>query len=226
MYGKPGSGKSVLSSQIIYFLRSDPTRRVAFFYYDFSTPAIGVTTHILKSICSQLIRMSPELASFVYHEHLSKGSKVVPSTLKVILQQLLSHFEDLRLVIDSVDETPQEEHKTLIKTICELTDSSPSCKTLIISQDIASIAFPLSKKQKLSLQAINEKYYGAIKYIIKDLKTQILEKAEGYFYRMIWEARLSSFTAQSHNFSSSMAKSHLSTLQNPKAYLLLLMSPN
>ncbi|KAJ2987229.1 hypothetical protein NUW58_g4620 [Xylaria curta] len=201
IYGKPGSGKSVLSSQIIYFLRSDPRRNVVFFFCDFHTPATGVTSHILKSMCSQLIRMSSEFVPFIYDEYVSKGRKVVPSTLKEILPKLLAHFEDVHLVIDGVDESPQGEHRALIKTICKLTDTNLSCKTLIVSQDIPSIAISLSKRQKLcisdekdhiredmgmvvdsALREINNMHDGAIgESVLGELKDRILEKAEGMF---------------------------------------------
>ncbi|KAI1291072.1 hypothetical protein F5Y03DRAFT_377684 [Xylaria venustula] len=201
LYGKPGSGKSILSSQIIYFLRSDPARHVLFFFCDFHTPAMEVTAYIFKSLCSQLVRMSSEFVPFVYNDYVSKGRKVVPSTLKEILTQLLAHFEDVRLVLDGIDELPQGEHRTLIKTICEVTDSNPTCKTLIVSQDIPTIATSLSKKQRMciseeencirrdmdmvvdgSLREINNMHEGFIEEpILQDLKGKILEKAKGMF---------------------------------------------
>lgn len=158
-----------------------------------------VTAYIFKSICSQLVRMSSELVPFLYNDYVSKGRKVVPSTLKEILTQLLAHFEDVHLILDGIDELPQGEHRTLIKTICEVTDSSPSCKTLIVSQDIPSIATSLSKKQRMciseeeacirhdmdmvvdgSLREINNMHEGFIEEpVLQDLKGKILEKAKG-----------------------------------------------
>ncbi|KAI1824553.1 hypothetical protein F4861DRAFT_505422 [Xylaria intraflava] len=201
LHGKPGSGKSVLSSQMIYFLRSDPARHVLFFFCDFHTPATGATAHIFKSICSQLVRMSLELVPFIYSDYVSKGRKVAASTLKELIAQLLVRFEDVRLVFDGLDEIPEREHKTLIRAICELTDSSPTCRTLIVSQDIPSIASSLSQKPKMciseeedhirqdmsmvvdcSLREINDMHDGVIEEpVIQDLKDKVLARAKGMF---------------------------------------------
>ncbi|KAI1180456.1 hypothetical protein F4777DRAFT_530453 [Nemania sp. FL0916] len=199
--GKPGSGKSCLSSQIIDFLRSDPKRHVAYFFCDFHTPAIGVGTYIFRSICSQLIRASTELTSFIFNEYVSTGQRLALNTLKRLLVQLLGDFDDVRLVFDGIDELSQAEHKPLIKAICEITESSSTCKTLIVSQDIPSIETILSKTQKMgiseerhhirqdmevivaaSLRNINDMHDGFIQdSVIQDLKERILEKAQGMF---------------------------------------------
>ncbi|KAI0964813.1 hypothetical protein F4678DRAFT_468147 [Xylaria arbuscula] len=129
-----------------------------------------VTAYIFKSIYSQLIRMLSELVPFVYNDYVSKGRKVVPSTLKEILTQLLAHFEDVRLVLDGIDELPQGEHRTLVKTICEVTNSNPTCKTLIDMDMVVDG----------SLREINNMHEGFIKEpILQDLKGKILEKANG-----------------------------------------------
>jgi hypothetical protein len=160
---------------------------------------MGVTAHILKSLCSQLVAISTDLVPFVYNEYVSKGRKAVLSTLKEILPHLLACYEDVRIIVDGIDESPQGEHKALIKTLCDLTNMSPSCKTLLVSQDIPSIAASLAKKQRLcisgekkymlrdmemvvdsSLTAINDMHNGVIeKAVLQSLKGKILDKAEG-----------------------------------------------
>ncbi|KAI0476181.1 hypothetical protein GGR56DRAFT_641517 [Xylariaceae sp. FL0804] len=194
LYGKPGSGKSVLSAQIISFLRADPSRSVIFFFCDFHTPSASVSTHVLAQLCSQLIRLSPDAAPFIYDEYLTKGRKASSRILREALPKLLASFEDIRLVVDGIDEIPRVEHNGLIKDLIYLTNSSPSCKTLLVSQDIPTIALSLSRRPKLcisqekesiqkdlmmivdsSLQEINLMHNGVIEEaVLEGLKAKIV----------------------------------------------------
>ncbi|KAH9990747.1 hypothetical protein F4779DRAFT_609911 [Xylariaceae sp. FL0662B] len=205
LYGKPGSGKSVIASQIITFLRSDPHRNVCFFFCDFHTPSLGIGARILRAFSAQLVRASQTIVPYLYDECVSKGQKASTDVLRKVLPQVLTHFDDLRLLVDGIDEVAASEHRVLINDLLGFTEKVPGCKILIVSQDIPSIAGPLSRKSIDQLSLANEKertqkdleviIEGCLQEIdeqqggmieendMKALKISILNKAEGMF---IW----------------------------------------
>ncbi|KAK1463568.1 NACHT domain-containing protein [Colletotrichum cuscutae] len=156
LHGKPGSGKlhrdkflghrlifkgkSILCSQLIYFLRSSANWNCLFFFCDFHTTGYGVTAQVLRSMCAQILDLIPETASFMHKECVDPGKKPTTLCLKVLIPKLFSFFKDLRLVIDGVDEIGSSEHGELIKTLTKLADTQDNFRLLISSQDILSIA--------------------------------------------------------------------------------------
>lgn len=191
-------GKSVLSSQIIYYLRNFP-RHVCFFFCDYHTPSSTASACIWGSFCAQLVRISPTLVPYLYDEYVAKGKRPSVNTLKEILPIFLQHLNNVCLVVDMIDEIPSE-HQRLIKDLIQLTKGQAStCKALIVSQDIPSIGAQLSDSKRLpmgeemgyvrrdlamiierGLLEINDLYNGALKpATIQSLQNEILDKAEG-----------------------------------------------
>lgn len=197
--GKPGSGKSILSSRLIRFLRSDPSRRVCFFFCDYNTSPLDVSTQILRTICSQIIRIAPDLVPYVYDECLGKAQRPSSDILRTILPRLFSRFDDLQVVVDGIDEVPPSEHRNIIKTLLQLPITCTGLKLLLVSQDLPSISIHLSKKPRLclseeseatrkdhaimvagSLKELNEEHDGAIPTdFLENLEKSILERSEG-----------------------------------------------
>jgi hypothetical protein len=110
--GIPGAGKTVLSSLIVQHCmdRATGERAVAFFYCDYKDINSQNVTNILSSLASQLARQDE--VSFqllrtyhaaLYPEHQLKRS---PDTdeLIVLLQAMSATFEDVRIVVDGLDE--------------------------------------------------------------------------------------------------------------------------
>ncbi|KAK1728107.1 uncharacterized protein BDZ83DRAFT_149704 [Colletotrichum acutatum] len=199
--GKPGSGKSILCSQLIYFLRSNPTWNCLFFFCDFHTTGYGVTVQVLRSICAQIMDLVPETASFIYKEGVVSGKTPSTSILKEFIPKLFSFFEDLRLIIDGIDEIGSSEHGELIKTLARLAETQGNFRLLISSQDIPSIARNLKGRPTLivgkqsasvckdiglivssRLEAINEGLDGRVpESVFTEIRETILKRAEGMF---------------------------------------------
>ncbi|KAK7960375.1 Vegetative incompatibility protein HET-E-1 [Apiospora saccharicola] len=199
--GKPGSGKSVLCAQLIRFLRSDPNRKVCFFFCDFQTPSHSISTHILRSIASQILHIVPDAVPYIYNEYVGKPQPPAGQTLKRILQNLFSLAKDLRLVIDGIDEIAPSEHQILLKDLLQLTKAAPNLKLLLVSQDISTISKPLSKQSKLRMSDERSSIEKDLTLIVRDsleeiigfhgdqigkdvlgqLERDILKKAEGMY---------------------------------------------
>ncbi|KAI1399172.1 hypothetical protein F4819DRAFT_429846 [Hypoxylon fuscum] len=202
LFGKPGSGKSVLASTIISFMQSNPKQRALYFFCDYHTPAYGISAYIFRVFCSQILRFSPELAPFFYDEYSSKGLSPSAMVLKEALSKTMKSIEFVRLVVDGIDELPSSEHRKLISELIDLaTSSGDTCKLLISSQDLPSIRPSLSRRSTLFLGDETEPIRKDIGYIVEkalvelddalggelggdlleNIRANIMSKAEGMF---------------------------------------------
>ncbi|KAK2765701.1 NACHT domain-containing protein [Colletotrichum kahawae] len=201
--GKPGSGKSILCSQLIHFLRTNKTRACLFFFCNYQTPGFAVTVQVLRNICAQVVRMSPDLAPYIYDEYLTKGRTPTLSALKPLLLELFKSFEDIRIIVDGVDEIDSGQHTELLKTVTKLVETTENCKLLVSSQDIPSIKMNFRGKPSFSvgaesssievkkdidlilgvrLEEINDRFEGAVSQTVLDeMRREILNRANGMF---------------------------------------------
>ncbi|KXH46596.1 NACHT domain-containing protein [Colletotrichum nymphaeae SA-01] len=143
----------------------------------------------------------PETASFMYKECVVSGKTPSTSFLKEFVPKLLRFFEDLRLIIDGIDEIGSSEHGELIKTLTKLAETQENFRLLISSQDIPSIARNLKGRPTLiigkqstsvckdiglivssRLEAINEGLDGRVpESVFTGIRETILKRAEGMF---------------------------------------------
>ncbi|UQC74164.1 NACHT domain-containing protein [Colletotrichum lupini] len=164
---------------LIYFLKSNPNWNCLFFFCDFHTTGYGVSVQVLRSICAQILNLVPETASFMHKDF----------------------FNDLRLIIDGIDEIVSSEHGELIKTLAKLAETQENFRLLISSQDIPSIARNLKGRPTLivgkqsasickdidlivssRLEAINEGLDGRVpESVFTEIRETILKRAEGMF---------------------------------------------
>ena len=120
--------------------------------------------------------------------------------LKDALAKILAEFDDIRLIVDGIDELPESEHKTLVNELINLTKASDnSCKLLISSQDRPRIRALLSKKCTLFLRDVKSEIEKDVElivtnsledldqnigiviapHVIEELRNKILQKSEG-----------------------------------------------
>ncbi|RFN46906.1 nacht domain-containing protein [Fusarium flagelliforme] len=147
LYGKPGSGKSVLVSQIISFLSLKKGTRVLFYFCDYHSTPYEITARVFRAFAAQVMRIAPETIPYFDDEYRSKGQRPSVSVLRGALAKVLAEFDDVRLLVDGIDELPACEHKALINELKQLVKlSGSSCKLMISSQDVPSIRPLLSQK--------------------------------------------------------------------------------
>lgn len=189
----------MVSAQIISLLREDPNRKVLFFFCDFHTPGCSVTTDALRTMCAQLLPMNEEIAPFIYEEHMMKGNTPSIDVLKNVALELFATFDDLRLVIDGVDELPHSEHRNFLDGLITLSYLSPGCKLLVSSQETPTISAIMASKATIfigeeaqsvakdmevivmsSLGKVNARAGGTIDdKVMRDCCSKIITKAEG-----------------------------------------------
>ncbi|KAG6358594.1 hypothetical protein INS49_012112 [Diaporthe citri] len=163
--GIAGSGKSVISSQLVNFI----TSRNGIVLHHFCTNASVMSSEydqVLKSLLEQLLRHDGDLTTNVYHEYVLKKQVAAVAILEQLLQTLLNtSAEDPRqrgyiwIVVDGVDElrdhSPNSQARLLnfIKQIVSKTNASENatCKALISARPSTTISHVLRQKPTVSL---------------------------------------------------------------------------
>ncbi|KAI0032451.1 hypothetical protein K488DRAFT_70603 [Vararia minispora EC-137] len=155
IYGKPGSGKSVLCSSIIDALLGDPELMFAFFYFDFRDPSKQNERDLLASLVLQFGKRSESLHSRLVKFHSSHSDTVGhadKATLTLCLKDMLQESGPVCIILDALDEWPdardkEPRHRILRPLLSRLrTLGSHGARLLITSrpeQDIRELMVPL-----------------------------------------------------------------------------------
>lgn len=165
--GVAGSGKSVISSQLVKFIKS----RNDFVLYHFCTNTSVASSEydqILKSLLEQLLRQDVDLTANVFSEYVLKKHTATIPTLEQLLQTLLITSTEGRskrsyvwVVLDGVDElrdhSPNSQARLLnfMKQVVFKTASSENatCKVIISGRPSTSLSHMLRQKPTVSLTA-------------------------------------------------------------------------
>ena len=159
--GIPGSGKSMLCSQLIERLREDERCATAYYICQ-SYASQSSCSQILGSIAAQLLRSHKDLASYVVQEYTSQGLNPTMSRLSKILA-ILQQRKKTRIVVDGLDEIQSKEHSLIISELHRLSRANDStCKVLFSSRDLSTISGLLQHSVILSLTDQKEELSRAI----------------------------------------------------------------
>ncbi|EEQ35613.1 hypothetical protein McanMca71_002980 [Microsporum canis] len=136
MHGKPGSGKTVLSSSIIEHLREEydsrPDVLLSYFYFDFGTPAKQSATNCLRYLLSRLVTKSLEVPHELRDLYVKKcnfGSETPALLDLTAIFKLFAESKDVQnifLVIDALDECPAHNRQELLDFLRTISSWSPS----------------------------------------------------------------------------------------------------
>ncbi|KAF2113185.1 hypothetical protein BDV96DRAFT_601378 [Lophiotrema nucula] len=110
--GIPGAGKTVLSTLIIEgcITNSSSDKAVAYFYCDYKDTRSQDPVHILGTLATQIARQSEdsyEILERYYialHPEKQLESKPKADEFSQVIEQMASCFDDLRLIVDGLDE--------------------------------------------------------------------------------------------------------------------------
>lgn len=117
LYGAPGRGKTVLSSGIFQDVRqiceADPTKVMAYFYFDFNDTTKQSPIHMLKSLLIQLSTKclrSPTPLESLFSSCGTGARQRSEEALVESLKQLLLDFPACYLILDALDECTDQTH--------------------------------------------------------------------------------------------------------------------
>lgn len=165
LVGSAGSGKSVISTQLVNFMKN-AGMTVLHHFCTFSSSASSAYDQILKTLLQQLLRQDAELTAHVYGEYVLKKRTATAQSLEQVLQMLLTSSSDdpnkssyIWIVLDGVDELREESPNiqarllSLMKQISSTTSARGAvvCKILISSRPSQTLLQALRKKPLVSL---------------------------------------------------------------------------
>ncbi|KAK3293870.1 uncharacterized protein B0H64DRAFT_398860 [Chaetomium fimeti] len=161
LQGSPGTGKSVMSAQLINYMKA-AKMFVIHHFCTHSYPSSTSYDQILRSLLLQLLRKDGDLVAHVYNECVLERKSPTLSTLEHLLQVLLASLssepcqaEHIWLLLDGLDECDADKQArvlSLLNQVASKFSSSDStiCKVLVSSRPTSILAKRLGKKQTLS----------------------------------------------------------------------------
>lgn len=176
LHGHPGTGKSVLATQIATFLKSDGQSLVISHFCSYPYAASKDYEQILKSILVQLIRPNIDIVAHVYEGLILKKKSVTSQVLEQLLRDTIgaislrpSHTGYIHLILDGLDECDSDKQVKVINMLERLVASALSsgstvCKVLLCSRMSQVIAKKSRHKQTVSLSDEKENMERAIRY--------------------------------------------------------------
>ncbi|KAK6221400.1 hypothetical protein LQW54_001501 [Pestalotiopsis sp. IQ-011] len=170
LQGIPGSGKSVLMTQIQAFMRSD-SRVVVSHFLNSSYATSTVYDQILRSLLLQLLRVDGDLTAHVYSKYVVGKKTTTISVLEELIKTLstLTSHEPRKtqfkwILIDGFESCDPNKQASLISLVNQLISRNRRsggtvCKVLISSRSSPILSKRLGRKQIMSLaeekQALN-----------------------------------------------------------------------
>ncbi|EHK47335.1 putative ankyrin repeat protein, partial [Trichoderma atroviride IMI 206040] len=132
LHGKAGSGKSVLSSSVIYHLqrefKDDASIAVVYFYFTFSDIIRQDNDGMLASLIKQVCCHRPNIPDLVNDlgEYKKKGMRPSTEELRNSFVTTLRGFTNVYIVIDALDECPDinTQREELMETLHYVLDSN------------------------------------------------------------------------------------------------------
>lgn len=163
--GIAGSGKSVISSQLVNFIRS--RNEIILCHFCTNTSLMSSEyDQVLKSLIEQLLRQDGDLTAFVYNDYVLKKQMASVPVLEQLLQNLLiTSVKDpgqrnyIWIVLDGVDElrdhSPNLQDRLLkfVKQIVSKAAASETvtCKAMISGRPSTTVSHVLRNKPTVSL---------------------------------------------------------------------------
>jgi hypothetical protein len=182
LQGNPGTGKSVLSNQLVKFMTS-ANCSVSSYFCTYTYTSSTKYDMILKSLLTQLLRYNHEVTAHVYEDCIIGKKLPTLLTMEQLVHTAAIHLSDkpretkfVWLVIDGVDECETERQPRLVRLLNRITtrcaiSGGSMCKVLISSR-FSSVLFKLlQKKPTISLSHESEGLKQAIRrYVAQRLQ--------------------------------------------------------
>lgn len=187
LQGTPGSGKSVLASQLVKFMK---TANMFYVYHFCSQRYASSTTYdqILRSLLVQLLRKDDELIAHVYDDCvLGKKSPTIQALEKLLhsLFTATSHgprqSEYIWVIIDGLNECDARTESSVVNLINQVTSKLSGagdtvCKILVSSRHSSHISNRLRAKQTLSLTEERSSIKQAIRQYVSQRLREMHDK--------------------------------------------------
>ena len=174
LQGTPGSGKSVISTQLVNFINAAKS----FVIHHFCTYSYASSTkyeQILRSLLMQLLRKDGEVVAHIYKECVLGKTSPNISALERLLQIVIASMsnepfktEYIWVILDGLDECETEKQVRVVSLMNQISSIPSSsggtiCKVLILSRASPTLSNRLRKKPTISLTEEKESLEEAIR---------------------------------------------------------------
>ncbi|KAF7345856.1 putative ankyrin repeat protein [Mycena venus] len=157
--GIPGPGKTVLASIAVDDLRTNPANNitgVAVLYLDHKiTAETHSPTNLLAAIWQQLVVTTPisPRVSKLYQKHRAQGTSLSLQEVYSVLHSAIQEFSRVFIVVDALDEYPEEERETLLRHLWSL---GPAVGLMLTSRPHINIHHVISNFKSVDVRAAEE----------------------------------------------------------------------
>lgn len=183
LQGNPGTGKSVISAQLVKFLNARNSIIVRHFC-TYSYVSSTKYEYIIRSLLLQLLHGNAEFVAHVYQDCVVGKKPASMSTLESLLCTIattltdnLCETEHIWILLDGLDECEADRQPRLLRILNQITSKSASnggtvCKVLISSRFSPVLLKYLRKKHSISLSDEIDQLNTAIrKYALQRLQS-------------------------------------------------------
>ena len=145
LYGKAGCGKTVLCSTVIEDMRAYcdtvPNSACAVFYCSFSDNQKQSYDSLLRSLVVQLGWKQPGFATLVQAYEKPGRSMPNPEELEKILTSSIASFDETFILLDALDECPQEgeARQHVLEALERLSQEAGNLKILATSREFSDV---------------------------------------------------------------------------------------
>jgi hypothetical protein len=146
----------VLASRVIAATKDSKRGSLIFLYCRHQDKSRNSLAAMLKALLAQLLRVNPEVLSFIYEECAKSSELTLESLepLKKLAEYALEGTQPIWIILDGLDECDKKEKKkilTWITAIVKSEDPPGRLRVLIVSQDEGDIRKSLTKRPSISL---------------------------------------------------------------------------
>ncbi|KAJ7803578.1 hypothetical protein B0H14DRAFT_2613193 [Mycena olivaceomarginata] len=120
-----GAGKTVLASIVVNDLENNPaneSNRVVVLYLDHQETTEHSLTNLLAAIWHQLSYDRPLSSNVIdlYKKHHVRHTRPTCDVISTLLRSTISEFSGVFIIVDGLDEYPEDDRETLVQSIWEL----------------------------------------------------------------------------------------------------------
>lgn len=189
-------GKSVVCSKIIEHIQDHTNMVVVYYFCSQLRSSRTLANEILRNLATQLLAANIALAPYILETFANNGLRPAKRSLGIILGKLISSLPLVRVIVDGLDECPEDDQCEIMEDLLKIRGPKPeSCKIIISSRNIRSISKMLRAKVIVRLEDYPENVNNTIASFVKsrlstlsqnftpglvdDLGQQIIAKANG-----------------------------------------------
>ncbi|KAJ7249187.1 hypothetical protein B0H12DRAFT_1122246 [Mycena haematopus] len=159
--GMPGAGKTVLSSIVVNHLEADlrtDSIGIACIYLNHKETDTHTVLNLVASLCKQLLvdKPIPSTLMEMYLRHSPRGTRPCLDETLNALRFVMAEYAKIYLVVDALDEYPEDERNALLEYLSTITLGPPIINLLMTSRPNITLTPFFSDVNVLEIRATND----------------------------------------------------------------------